>query len=212
MSAYIPLKKIIEPYLKSKFNDLPESIKEQVKEADRHTLWDKATPHQRMMLAGRYDFLNDPSREDERTYFDSLAQQLLEIEDDIETWEASNSQSDPLRMKIKEEKLAELQAKYEEIESLYKQPYGNNWADSIKTVKRKPVYDQQKDLIFDVIRKLGHDPLRLPDYKLNPGRDGIKSEIRSNLSDTNLIRSKDHFNRIWERMLRDGSLKYISEA
>jgi hypothetical protein len=103
MSAYIPLKEKIEPYLKSKFNDLPEQIKSRIKKVDPHDLWDKVREDyltllkeeankekiaeleqvfldRRMMLIEKYEFLNDPSREHERRQYDKLEDQYFVLE------------------------------------------------------------------------------------------------------------------------------------
>lgn len=203
------LKEKIEPYLESEFDDLPEEIKSRIKEVDRHGLWGELTLWQRQVLVSQHDFEFDPSLEDERIHFDGLAQQLLEIEDGIETWEASNCQNDPLRMKIKEDKLAELHARRNKLEHLFKQLHESS---DITSIKRESIYDQQKELICSLVREAGHDPLRLPDYRSNLGKAGIKSEIRSKATDTRLISSKTNFDKIWGRMIQDGALKYSNEA
>lgn len=63
--------------------------------------------------------------------------------------------------------------------------------------KKKPKMLQQEDAVLDAIKRHGYDPICLPK---NPGKPGVKSEVRDLLSNHPLFQGKRIFDRTWENL------------
>ena len=67
----------------------------------------------------------------------------------------------------------------------------------------------QESAILETIRKLNHDPLRIPKYK--PGKSGIKAEVWESLArNKSLFQCRATFDKAWVRLRADESIKDAS--
>jgi hypothetical protein len=64
----------------------------------------------------------------------------------------------------------------------------------------------QEDAILAKIQTNGHDPLKL--VKNQPGKPGVKAEIRTALGSSGMWAGQTVFNKAWERLLRNGTIAY----
>lgn len=82
--------------------------------------------------------------------------------------------------------------------------------ESVQPAGTKPIQRSaaQHAAILDAIRKLGHDPQRLP--KNEPGKRGIKAAVRTALEGLNTIfpSRSTVFNKAWGRLLENGDIAY----
>jgi hypothetical protein len=72
--------------------------------------------------------------------------------------------------------------------------------DTVKPVKPLPKMRQQEKVILDEIKKLGHDPQKLP--KIIPGKPWVKSDVRQLVQYPPLFISVRVFDNTWERLLK----------
>lgn len=77
-----------------------------------------------------------------------------------------------------------------------------NQSDGQRSVRPLPAQRWQENEILRVIGELGHDPKKLP--KNNPGKAGVKAEVRARLSLTTSV-----FNKAWERLISDRAICYL---
>lgn len=81
-------------------------------------------------------------------------------------------------------------------------------ADTLANPPRPPRRKQrdQESTILETIRKLNHDPLRMPKQK--PGKAGIKAEVWQSLArNKSLFSSRSTFDGAWDRLRGDKSIK-----
>jgi hypothetical protein len=70
--------------------------------------------------------------------------------------------------------------------------------DFIKATKPLPKMRQQENAIIDAIKKLGHDPQKLP--KKLAGKPGVKSKVRELIQHPPLFDNSRIFDKAWERL------------
>ncbi len=64
----------------------------------------------------------------------------------------------------------------------------------------------QESAVLAQIKALGHDPQHLP--KNQPGKRGVKADVRDALGDNPMLKDGTKFDKCWERLTGFGDLKY----
>lgn len=84
---------------------------------------------------------------------------------------------------------------------------GDNQAqDKQEQVKPKRQF-AQKDAILAEIKRLGHDPKRLP--KRAPGKKGVKAAVLDSLGENELFTGKTTFKKAWDQLLHENEIIYV---
>lgn len=79
--------------------------------------------------------------------------------------------------------------------------------DFIKATKPLPKMRQQENVIIDAIKKLGHDPQKLP--KNPAGKPGVKAKVRELIQHPPLFDNPDIFDNAWERLSKYKEISYL---
>jgi len=117
---YEPLAELIEPYVDGAFEELPDGLRERVKEAFP-VHWNGLTPDQRRSLARQCDIQSDPAMEPENRYWHNLGSEIWATELKMTEWEKKD-RSIPSEALIWDVKRAALGDRLSMLERLWKLP------------------------------------------------------------------------------------------
>lgn len=88
--------------------------------------------------------------------------------------------------------------------SLY--PFAGPLAQSTNTPRPMQAQRAQELAILEAIRQAGHDPLRLP--RNEPGKPGIRSQVRKALNVDPMFNGTTVFKKAWERLSEYGDIAF----
>ena len=127
--TYEKLEEQIEPYIDGPFADMPEALRERVTSALDYQSkpfdafeWSQLTPLQLRKLAKQYDLENSPAMKAENKYWDDLDGEIREAEAAITKWEQTNDGGKPSEALIRENKLAALRDRLNNLNKITKLP------------------------------------------------------------------------------------------
>lgn len=119
---YQSLRELILPHINKPFDELPEKLREFVK--DEFAMpWNNLSAAQRLEFAEQYDCQHDPALNEENKYWWNLYCDIDETKKKITEWELMNHQYDPVKAKIRDDKLHELHAELEVLNKRCNEPF-----------------------------------------------------------------------------------------
>jgi len=116
-----PLAGLIEPFIDSPFDSLPEPLRIRVKRAFPLS-WDSWMPHQRRSLAQKDDCQHDPADEEESAYWRAFTSSIWQTEQLLRDLELSNPNGIPSEVMKRKEMLDAAKVRLRNLNALWEKP------------------------------------------------------------------------------------------